>query len=185
MMAGPRTHRAVAAVVAVAAGAALLAGCSDGKTSAAPELPASTCFGAFTPTELAPFVGTGEEVRVDAPADARLTAGRKSAICNIYVDGKTRFFASAERLPQGQHFFWAPAVDEQKPEPLPFAENSKLWDGGAAIFLSCKGPTEAFELKLWLDGSTERIEQKERRPMFAGLMKKYLDFARQQTGCGA
>ncbi|MCX5179079.1 hypothetical protein [Streptomyces virginiae] len=182
MMAGPRTHRAV---VAVAVGTALLAGCSDGKVSAVPELPASTCFGAFTPTELAPFMGTGEEVRVAAPADARLTAGRKSAICNIYVDGKTRFFASAERLPQGQHFSWAPAVDEQKPEPLPFAENSKLWDSGVAIFLSCNGPTEAFELKLWLDGSTEQIKQEERRPLLAGLMKKYLDFARQQTGCGA
>ncbi|MEV7560315.1 hypothetical protein [Streptomyces sp. NPDC089795] len=182
MTARPRTYRAV---VAVAAGAALLAGCSDDKASAAPELPASTCFGAFTPTELAPFMGTGEEARVAGPADVRLSAGRKSAICNIYVDGKTRFFASAERLPQGQHFTWAPAVDEQEPEPLPFAGNSKLWDGGAAIFLSCDGPTDAFELKLWLDGSTEHIEQGERRPLFAGLMKKYLDFARQQTGCGA
>ncbi|MFJ3832709.1 hypothetical protein ACIPWI_32855 [Streptomyces sp. NPDC090046] len=178
----PRTPRVV---VTVAVGAALLAGCSEGKASAAPELPASTCFGAFTPTELAPLMGTGEKVQVDGPADVRLSAGRKSAICNIYVDGKTRFFASAERLPHGQHFFWAPAVDEQKPEPLAFAENSKLWDSGAAIFLSCNGPTGAFELKLWLDGSTEQIKQEERRPLFAGLMKKYLDFAREQTGCGA
>ncbi|MGZ9931217.1 hypothetical protein ACXNSR_15145 [Streptomyces sp. NC-S4] len=180
----PRTPRAVVAV-AVAVGAALLAGCSGGKAPAPPALPGSTCFGAFTPTELAPLMGTGEEVRVDGPADVRLSAGRKSALCNIYVDGKTRFFASAERLPQGQHFFWAPAVDEQKPEPLPFVENGKLWDGGAAVFLSCNGPTEAFELKLWLDGSTEHIEQEERRPLFAGLMKKYLGFAKEQTGCGA
>ncbi|WP_314252980.1 hypothetical protein [Streptomyces sp. DSM 40907] len=178
----PRTPRVV---VAVAMGAALLAGCSDGKASAAPALPGSTCFGAFTPTELAPLMGTGKETQVDGPADVRLSAGRKSALCNIYVDGKSRFFAGAERLPQGQHFFWAPAVDEQNPEPLPFAENSKLWDGGAAIFLSCNGPTEAFELKLWLDGSTEQIEQEKRRPLFAGLMKKYLEFAKEQTGCGA
>ncbi|MEV7445286.1 hypothetical protein AB0O22_29830 [Streptomyces sp. NPDC091204] len=165
-------------------GAVLLAGCSDGKASAAPELPPSTCFGAFTPAELAPFMGKGKEVRVDAPADARLSAGRESAICNIYVDGKTRLFASVERLPKGQDFFWAPAVDAQKPEPLPFAEDSKLWDSGAAVFLSCDGPTEAFELKVWLDGSTEQIKQEERRPLFAALMKKYLDFAKQQTGCG-
>ncbi|MGW6981149.1 hypothetical protein ACWGE1_17130 [Streptomyces sp. NPDC054932] len=178
----PRTPRVV---VGVAVGAALLAGCSDGPVSAAPELPGSTCFGAFTPAELAPFMGTGREVKVDGPADARLSAGRKSAICNIYVDGKTRFFATAERLPQGQHFVWAPAVDEQKPEALPFAENSKLWDGGAAVVLPCSGPADAFELRLWIDGSVEKIQQDARRPLFTGLMKKYLDFAREQTGCGA
>ncbi|MER6318474.1 hypothetical protein ABT237_32600 [Streptomyces sp. NPDC001581] len=177
----PRIRGAVAAVVV---GIAVLVGCSDGKESAAPELPESTCFGAFTPAELAPFMGAGREVRVDAPADVRLSASRKSAICNIYVDGKTRFFATADRLPEGQHFVWAPSVDEQKPEALPFAQNSKLWDGGVAVVLTCSGPTDAFELRLWIDGSVEKVRQDARRPLFTELMKKYLDFAKQQTGCG-
>ncbi|MEW2138995.1 hypothetical protein AB0892_20785 [Streptomyces sp. NPDC005409] len=91
--------------VAITAGAALLAGCSDSKEPAVAKLPAYACFGAFSPTELEPFMGTGEEVRVDAPADVRLTAERKSAICTIDVDGQHRFSALAERLPAGQHFF--------------------------------------------------------------------------------
>ncbi|MGW7461475.1 hypothetical protein [Streptomyces sp. NPDC054797] len=81
--------------VAITAGAALLAGCSDSKECAAAKLPASTCFGAFSPTELEPF-----------------------------------------------------------------------------------------ELQLWIDGSAEETKPDERRPLFSELIKKYLEFAKQQNQCG-
>lgn len=64
-------------------------------------------------------------------------------------------------------------------------ENGKLWDDGAAVFLACEGSKESFELQLWLSGVADEVKQEERRPKFAALMAKYLDFAKQQTGCGA
>ncbi|MEU9085279.1 hypothetical protein [Streptomyces sp. NPDC048357] len=182
--AAARTRATPVVAAALAVGFALLSGCAAvEKPSAASKVRPETCFGVFTPSELAPLLGRGDEVTVDSPYDLELNAQRRGVTCNIYVDGKTRFFATADRLPQGQYFVWAPAVDEQKPDALPFAQNSKLWDGGAAVVLECSGPTDAFELRLWIDGSAEKIRQDARRPLFTELMQKYLDFAKEQTGC--
>jgi hypothetical protein len=52
------------------------------------------------------------------------------------------------------------------------------------VFLTCRGLTEALELKLWIDGSAEDIKPEERRPLFSELMKKYMEFAKQQNQCG-
>ncbi|MET9573064.1 hypothetical protein ABZY34_28820 [Streptomyces virginiae] len=167
----------------MAVGTAMLAGCSDGKESASPELPSSTCFGVFTPAELAPFVGTGDEVRVDSPGDLRLTAGRTKATCNIEVDGKPRLTASAERRPAGQEVTWGSEVEKHRPEVLPYAGNSKLWDSGAAVVLGCTGSAEAFDLTLFIDAVPDGLKQEERRPAFAALMQTFMESARQQVGC--
>ncbi|KOU30858.1 hypothetical protein ADK53_27470 [Streptomyces sp. WM6373] len=181
----PRVHiRILRAVVAAAAGTALLAGCSDGNASAAPELPASNCFGVFTPAELTPFMGTGDKVRVDSPGDLRLTASRTKAICNIDVDGKPRLTASGERRPAGQEVTWGSEVEKHQPDALPYADNSRLWDSGAAVVLGCTGPTESFDLTLFIDAVPDGLRQEERRPAFAALMKKFMESAKQQTGCG-
>ncbi|MFJ9550876.1 hypothetical protein [Streptomyces erythrochromogenes] len=185
-MSGARTPSAVAAVAfAVAVGTALLAGCSDGKASAAPELPPSTCFGVFTPAELEPFMGTGDEARVDSPGDLGLTASRTKAICNIDVDGKPRWTASAERRPAGQEVSWGSEVEKHDPDELPYAGNSRLWDSGAAVVLGCTGPTETFDLTLFIDAVPDGLKPEQRRPAFAALMKKFMESAKQQTRCGA
>ncbi|KJK48256.1 MULTISPECIES: hypothetical protein [unclassified Streptomyces] len=172
-------------VVAGAMGTSLLVGCSDDEKSGAPELPSSTCFGVFTPAELAPFVGSGDEVRVDSPGDLRLTAGRNRATCNIEVDGKPRLTASAGRRPPGQEVSWGSEVEKHHPEALPYIGNSKLWDSGAAVVLGCNGPSgEAFDLTLFIDAVPDGLKQGERRPAFATLMKKFMESARQQAGCG-
>ncbi|MFF8263993.1 hypothetical protein [Streptomyces virginiae] len=174
---------ALVATVSLAVGVPLLSGCSDGKESAASELPSSTCFGVFTPVELAPFVGTGDEVRVDSPGDLRLSAGRTKATCNIEVGGKPRLTVSAERRPPGQEVTWGSEVEKHRPEVLPYAGNSKLWDSGAAVVLGCTGSAEAFDLTLFIDAVPDGLKQEERRPAFAALMRKFMESARQQAGC--
>ncbi|WP_158717912.1 hypothetical protein [Streptomyces sp. NRRL F-2664] len=138
----------------------------------------------FTPAELAPFMGAGDEVRVDSPGDLRLTAGRAKLLCNIEVDGRSRFTASAQRRPQGQEVSWGSEVEKHHPEVLPYAENSRLWDSGVMVVLGCPGPPEAFDLMLFIDAVPDELKQEERRPAFAALMKKFMESTRQQAGCG-
>ncbi len=181
-MPGMRTPRPV---VALAMGTALLTGCSAGKESAAPELPSSTCFGVFTPAELAPFMGTGDEVRVDSPPDLSLNVSRTKAICTIDVDGKPRLTATAQRRPAGQEVTWGSEVEKHRPDVLPYADQSRLWDSGSAVVVPCKAPEGDFDLVLFIDAVPDGLKQEERRPAFAALMKKFMESARQQTGCGA
>ncbi|MFJ8018099.1 hypothetical protein [Streptomyces sp. NPDC096339] len=172
------------ALVGVLAGVVLLSGCAEEKKpSAASRLPKSTCFGAFTPSDLAPLLGNADEVKVDSPADLKLTANRRGATCNVYVDGKSGVLATAERRPLGQGFFWP--LDDKSPEPIPGVENGKVWDTGAAAGISCKGVTDSFELELWLSGSVQGKKAGESRPVLTELMRKYVDYAKQQTLCGA
>ncbi|MGW0362409.1 hypothetical protein [Streptomyces sp. NPDC002990] len=124
-------------------------------------------------------------MRVESPVDVRLTSQRESAICNIEVDGKNRFHAAAHRKPAGHEFLWPPLLDEQNPEGLPFAENSKLWDRGAAVVLTCEGLTDSFVLRLWIDGVPDDVKPAERRPKFTALMAKFLESAKQQAQCGS
>ncbi|MFI5616923.1 hypothetical protein [Streptomyces sp. NPDC051567] len=163
--------------------AAMVAGCSEKKTPAASKLPSGTCFGVFDPADLAPLLGDGEEVKVVAPADMTLTPARPSAICNVYVDRQGPFLATVERAPVGRQFFWP--LDKANPDPLPFVENGKVWNTGAAVALTCKKAEESFELELWISGSSNKMKYEDVRPLFTALMKKYLEAARQQNGCGS
>ncbi|MFF8268776.1 hypothetical protein ACF059_15435 [Streptomyces sp. NPDC016562] len=172
-------------LIAFAAGAALLTGCSGEDESAAPALPTSTCYGAFTPEELAPFMGKGKEVRVDGPADVRLTADWKRSHCTIDVDGQSRFTAWAYRRPAGLNIPFGSETEKQNPEALPYAGNSRLWDSGAAVVLSCKAPTDTFDLELRISAAVPAtLKEEDRRPTFTALMKKFMDLAKQQNQCG-
>ncbi|MFJ9343683.1 hypothetical protein ACIRP0_31035 [Streptomyces sp. NPDC101733] len=129
-------------------------------------------------------MGTGKDVQVRAPGDIRLTAQRARESCTIDVDGKNRFLARAYRQPVGGVHTWPSLLSDNDPEPLPGAKDGKLWDDGAAVVLTCEGPTDSFVLELWIGGATDGIKKEERRPKFAALMNKYTEFAKSQTKCG-
>ncbi|OKK19715.1 hypothetical protein AMK16_16805 [Streptomyces sp. CB00455] len=170
------------ALAGVLAGALVLTGCAGEKPPAASRLPQTTCFGAFTPADLAPLLGRGDEVKVESPADLKLTADRRGATCNIYVDGKSGVLVTAERQPLGQGFSWP--LEQVNADPIPSVENGKVWDTGAAAGLSCKGAGDPFELELWLSGTVDDEKAGAPRPLLTGLMEKYADYAKRQTGCG-
>ncbi|MFD6230767.1 hypothetical protein ACFWFZ_28485 [Streptomyces sp. NPDC060232] len=174
-----RTRRSAGALIVVAL---LLGGCAEAeKQSAASKLPESTCFGVFTPSDLEPLLGRGEEVKVDSPHDLALNSRRRGATCNIYVDGKSGVLAWAKWQPAGQGFHWP--LDGLNAEPIPAVENGRVWDTGAAAGISCRGAEDAFELELWLSGSISGKKAAETRSLLTGLMTKYADRARQQTHC--
>ncbi|MFG2618267.1 hypothetical protein ACGFXC_11645 [Streptomyces sp. NPDC048507] len=172
-------------VLITVAVAAALVGCAGGRPAAALEPPATTCFGAFSPAEIAPFMGTGKDVQVRGPAVLRLSRQRERENCTIDVDGKNRFFARAYRQPVGGVHSWPSLLADKHPEPLAGADDGKLWDDGAAVVLSCEGPTDSFVLELWVGGVVDGIQKEDRRPTLAALMKRYAEFAKQQTRCGA
>ncbi|QTI45730.1 hypothetical protein [Streptomyces nojiriensis] len=175
---GPRT------LAAVLVGVAALTGCGEDKKSAAPQLPERTCFGVFTRADLEPLMGYGETVEVSGPADARLTASRRSATCNVAVDGRGRVLVTATRQPLGQSFVWPP-TDPPVPDPLPLGDKGIVWDTGARVALTCKGSKDSFELELGLSGSVEHVKAGTSRTLFTALMTKFLESAKQQTECGA
>ncbi|MFD6984874.1 hypothetical protein ACFWAX_29825 [Streptomyces sp. NPDC059956] len=176
------TRTAAAAVALGLTAAAALTGCSEEKKAAAPQLPERSCFGVFTRSDLEPLMGDGETVKESSPASLKLTPVFKGGTCTIAVDGENRVLSSVKRQPLGQHFFWH--LDDEKPDPLPFADNGRVWDGGAAVAITCQGSKDSFELELRLSGSVDRVKPADRRPLFTGLMKKYLDAAKEQTRCG-
>ncbi|MEU6758564.1 hypothetical protein [Streptomyces sp. NPDC046685] len=178
-----RTRTLLALAAAPVVAALLLSGCADEKKpSAASQLPQTTCFGAFTPSDLAPLLGNADEVKVDSPPDLRLTADRAGVTCNIYVDGKSGVLAWVKRQPLGRGFLWP--LEKANPESIPSVENGKVWDTGAAAGISCKGSKDSFELELWLSGHVDGKRASESRRVLAELMKKYADYARQQNQCG-
>ncbi|CAM5456745.1 hypothetical protein SAVIM338S_02891 [Streptomyces avidinii] len=172
-------------VTFVAVAVAALAGCSEEKEPAAAKLPEHSCFGVFTRSELEPLMGEGKEVKDASPADVRLNAARRSATCNVYVDGRSRILVTATRQPLGQNFFWPPMDQNQPaPDPLALGDKGTVWNTGARVALTCKGAEDSFELELGISGSTEHMKPADRRPLFTALMTKYLEVAKQQTGCG-
>ncbi len=183
MSGAARTRALLPLAAAPAVAALLLSGCAEEKKpSAASQLPQTTCFGAFTPSDLAPLLGNADEVKVDSPLDLRLTPDRQGVTCNIYVDGKSGVLAWAKRHPLGQGFLWP--LEKVNTEPIPSVENGKVWDTGAAAGISCKGSKDSFELELWLSGSVDGKKARESRQVLAELMQKYVDYAKQQTQCG-
>ncbi|MER6318475.1 hypothetical protein ABT237_32605 [Streptomyces sp. NPDC001581] len=179
-----RTRARPVVAAALAVSLALLSGCAEEqKPLAASKVRPETCFGAFTPSDLSPLLGRGDEVTVDSPYDLELNAQRPGVTCNIYVDGKSGLLATAERQPLGQGAYWP--LEKVDAEPIPSVENGKVWNTGAAALLSCKGAPDSFELELWLSGSVDGKKPGDSRPVLAELMKKYADYARQQTRCGS
>ncbi|MFI8344968.1 hypothetical protein ACIF8W_33580 [Streptomyces sp. NPDC085639] len=182
MPAAARTRTGTVVAAALAAGVALLSGCTEEeKPSAATKVRPETCFGAFTPAELAPLLGRGDEVTVDSPYDMRLNAQRPGVICNIYVDGKSGVFAQAKWQPVGRGFLQLP--ETVKADPIVGVEHGKVWGTGAAAGFTCERPEGSFELDLRLSG-TVAGERDETRTVLAELMKKYVDRAKQQNQCG-
>src|SRR5687768_10432161 len=129
--AAARARTALMVTAALAVGGALLSGCAEEeKPSAASKVRPETCFGVFTPDELAPLLGKGYEVTVDSPYDLRLNAQRRGVVCNIYVDGKSGVFATATWQSVGQGFHRP--LGNVSTEPIPDVENGKVWSTGAA-----------------------------------------------------
>ncbi|WP_371678339.1 hypothetical protein [Streptomyces sp. NBC_01276] len=162
----------------------VLAGCGEEERPVARQLAEHTCFGIFTPSDLEPLMGAGETVKEVSPVDVRLTSARRGATCNVYVDGKGRFIASATRQPLEQSFPWNTVGTAPAPEPLALGDKGIVWDAGARVVLACKGSQDSFGLELMIGGSVEHVASAERRPLFTGLMKKFVEAAREQTACG-
>ncbi|MEU9251467.1 hypothetical protein AB0D66_06440 [Streptomyces sp. NPDC048270] len=176
----------IAIVVTALAAAVALTGCTESEKAAAPRLPDRTCFGIFTPSDIEPLMGSGTTVNETAPVDIRLSAERRSATCNVDVDGQGRLLVSATRQPLGQHFTWPPGDPNQPAaDPLPLGDKGTVWNTGARVALTCKGSTDSFELLLTIGGSVEHMKPGTSRSLFTTLMEKYLAAAKQQTGCGA
>ncbi len=176
-----RVFRAAGGALVVAA---VLAGCSGEQPAASSHLPERTCFGTFTRSDLEPLMGPGKTVKEMSPIDARLTATRREASCEVVVDGEHRVSVAIRRQPLGESFFFQPDPGQPAPDLLPLGDRGYVWDTGAFVTFTCQGAQDSFGLELTISGSVEHMKRGTSRPHFTGLMTKLMDVAKQQTQCG-
>ncbi|MDJ0379583.1 hypothetical protein [Streptomyces sp. G-G2] len=159
-----------------------LTGCGEEAKPAAQLLQERTCFGVFTRDDLAPFLGDGDDVRVSGASDAELTAARRGVTCTVAA-GSNYFQASATRQPLGQSFFWNRETIHPAADPLALGDDAIVYNVGARALVNCRGGTDEFGLEVHVSGDVDKMKPEERRPLFAKLVAKLLDAAKQQSKC--
>ncbi|MET9696020.1 hypothetical protein ABZY31_03705 [Streptomyces sp. NPDC006529] len=162
----------------------VLTGCAEEAKPAARLLEDRTCFGVFTRSDLAPFLGNAEKVRVSGPPDAELSSVRRTVTCTVAA-GTNHFQASATRQPLGQSFFWHRETLYPTADPLSIGDEAIVDDTVGLVRVDCKGPKDEFALQVQVTGDVDKMKPEERRPHFTMLVAKLFDAVKQQSKCGA
>ncbi|MEU2504668.1 hypothetical protein ABZ621_08135 [Streptomyces sp. NPDC007863] len=172
------------AVVAGVVTPVLLAGCSEGKPKAVPELPARVCWGAFSGSEVTPFLPAGEKVSV-SDGDFRLEESLDSETCSVDVDGITRFMAHATFREFEDEIEWS-SWDSHHPRPLDVGKGGIIWDGGAATHVVCEASASPSDpgkyIALYVDTLGE-VDTEKTQSAVPGLLEKFMTFAQRELKC--
>lgn len=174
------------AAVAGAVAPVLLAGCAEDKPKAAPELPARVCWGAFSGSEVTPFLPAGEKVTV-SDGDFVLDESLDSETCSVDVDGITRFTAHATFREFERSIEWS-SWDSHDPRPLDVGKGGIVWDGGAATHFVCEPSTSPSDpgkyIALYVD-TLWKVDTEKTQSAVPGLLEKFMAFAQRELKCPA
>ncbi|MFZ4297434.1 hypothetical protein ACOZE3_05830 [Streptomyces cinereoruber] len=171
------------AVVAVAL-AGLLVGCSPGEPAAAPELPARVCWGAFSGSEVAPFLPAGKKVTV-SDGDFELNESMDSETCSVDVDGVTRFMVNATFREFERSIEWS-SWDQRDPRPLDVGKKGIIWDVGAATYFLCepsKSPSDPGKYITLYIATLGKVDSKKAQSAVPGLLEKFMAYAQRELKC--
>ncbi|MGW0034207.1 hypothetical protein ACWDXD_30840 [Streptomyces sp. NPDC003314] len=184
-----RRFNCAAAVVSTAAVAAgLLTGCATGEEKAVPELPERICWnGAFAGSDVSPLLPPGDEVKFSRLAGRHfaLTEESDSAICTLYIDGNTKFQASADLENFEDSIEWS-SWDPAHPKPLAVGEKGIIWDTGAASYFICEpaknpnSPGRYIELMITAHYAPDKSKLQAALPE---LMKEFMAYAQRELRC--
>ncbi|MEV6654130.1 hypothetical protein [Streptomyces sp. NPDC051219] len=175
-----------ATAVTTIAGLAL-SGCSavGDSDEAVPELPQRLCWGAFAGSEVAPLLPGGEEADVRGAAVFDLADGKDTATCTLYIDGNTKFQATARRQGTEDEVDWS-SYEKAKPDPVDVGKKGIVWSNGAAAYFVCEGAGSSaasgsvVELSLSTVGSPDEEKVRSTLP---SLMRKFVGFAQRELDC--
>ncbi|MEV0281539.1 hypothetical protein AB0I22_34855 [Streptomyces sp. NPDC050610] len=120
---------------------AVLQGCTSGHKDSSLKFPDSVCWGAFNGADINNLVPDGKKVSSDTTNNFDLYSGKESTICSVYIDGRTRFLASAHRYPVKNSVEQQNLV-ENKPNisTIEVGDKGWVWDTGAASTFACNRP---------------------------------------------
>ncbi|MFF6790103.1 hypothetical protein ACFY9C_13575 [Streptomyces filamentosus] len=183
-----RFTRTAAAVSTAAVAAGLLVGCAAGEEKSVPELPERICWGgAFAGSDVTPLLPPGKKAEF-SPLAGRpfiLTGDVDSAVCTLYVDGNTKFQASAEFEEFEESIEWS-SWDSADPKPLDVGEKGIVFDRGALAYFTCepaknpRSPGKYIELEITADGAPDKVKLQAALPV---LMKEFMAFAQRELKC--
>lgn len=168
------------------------AGCSSEDEALVPNLPERVCWGALSGKEVSRLLPNGDEATFDVEQDFHLNQNDDSTSCNLYIDGNTKLLATADlRLGSIDWGTW----EEVSHSSLAVGDKGIVWDDGAASYFECE------KLRPYSDGQPEggdmpvRVElvinfnsmpeAKNSRKVIAGLMREFVEFAREELRCDA
>ncbi|MEV6203027.1 hypothetical protein AB0M64_24090 [Streptomyces sp. NPDC051771] len=173
----------MAAVTGVVA-PVLLAGCSKGEPQAVPELPERVCWGAFSGSEVTPFLPAGEKATV-SDGDFVLDENLDSETCSVDVDGVTRFVANATFREFERSIEWS-SWDSHDPRPLDVGKGGIIWDGGAATHVVCEpsaSPSDPGKYIALYVHTLGEVDTEKTRSAVPGLLEKFITFAQRELKC--
>ncbi|GGR32226.1 hypothetical protein [Streptomyces roseolus] len=183
-----RFTRTAAAVSTAVVTAGLLAGCAAGEEKAVPELPKRICWGgAFAGSDVTPLLPPGDKAEFSPLAGRSfvLNGDVDSAICTLYVDGNTKFQASADLEKFEESIEWS-SWDSADPKPLDVGEKGIIFDRGALAYFTCEpaknpnSPGKYIELEITADDAPDKSKLQAALP---ALMKEFMAFAQRELKC--
>lgn len=183
-----RFTRTAAAVSTAVVTAGLLAGCATGEEKAVPKLPERICWnGAFASSDVSPLLPPGDEAKFSRLAGRHfvLTKELDSAICTLYIDGNTKFQASATRRNFEESIEWS-SWDRTNPKPLDLGEKGIIWGTGAASYFICEPaknrntPGRYIELMITANYAPDKSKLQAALP---ALMKEFMAYAQRELKC--
>jgi hypothetical protein len=170
-------------MVGVAAGG-LLTGCSAVEPKAVPKLPARVCWGAFSGSEVTPFLPSGDKVGVRARPFV-LAESMDDATCSIDVDGVDRFTANATYQNFEDLIEWGSWAGPDS-RPIGVGKKGIVWPGGAGTHFVCepsKSPSEPGKYIALYINTSKPPEKKEVQDSLPGLLQEFLTFAERELKC--
>ncbi|MFC8898403.1 hypothetical protein [Streptomyces cinereoruber] len=179
-----RLRNAARAAVLGAVAPVLLSGCAEGELKAVPEPPARVCWGAFSGSEVAPFLPAGEKVTV-SDGDFELNESMDSETCSVDVDGVTRFMVNATFREFERSIEWS-SWDQRDPRPLDVGKKGIIWDVGAATYFVCepsKSPSAPGKYITLYIAALGKVDSKKAQSAVPGLLEKFMAYAQRELKC--
>ncbi|WP_158708688.1 hypothetical protein [Streptomyces bikiniensis] len=175
---------AARAVVLSVVAPVLLAGCTKEGPKAVPELPPRVCWGAFSGSEVAPFLPAGEKVTV-SDGDFELNENMDSETCSVDVDGITRFMVNATVWEFERSIEWS-SWDQRSPRPLDVGKGGIIWDVGAATHFVCE-PSKSLSdpgkyIALYIE-TFGKVESEKAQSAVPELLKEFMAYAQRELKC--
>ncbi|MFE4588916.1 hypothetical protein [Streptomyces laurentii] len=179
-----RFEKASRAAMAGVFAIGLLVGCSEADPKAVPRLPERVCWGAFSSTEVAEFLPTGDKVTIRARPFV-LADNMDEVTCNVDVDGIERFTAHAAYQDFEDLIEWGSWAGPDS-RPIGVGKKGIVWPGGAGTYFVCEpsgSPSEPGKyIKLYIDTS-KPPGKGEVQNTLPGLLQEFLTFAERELKC--